>query len=90
MDKEPTVEPPATPEKFEVPKDFTDMQVAMFLKQHIDNPCGITVDGKKVNIKGFYIGEARKMLGGIKNHFARELLEEEIKRYEEENKPLNK
>jgi hypothetical protein len=91
MDQEPVSEapemPPGKSEKLEIPKDLTDMQSVMFLKQHIDRPCGITLeDGREVNIKGFYINEARRLLGKMKNPFAKELLEEEIKRYEAENK----
>ena len=51
----------------------TDMQLALFLMEHIDNPCVEPYTGH--NIRRFYINEARAALGKLSNPFAHEMLE---------------
>ena len=68
-----------------MPEKASDIQLAGFFVKHIENPCGVEVEkGKIVNIRPFYIREAKKALGNMTNPFAIELLERKIKEYEEE------
>ncbi len=61
----------------------TDMEIVMFLCEHIDNPCGATLDNnQEVNIRPFYIKEAKKIIEKLKNQQAKELLEDKINEYD--------
>lgn len=69
-------------EKIETPK-ATDMETALFLAGHIDNPCEAEVEpGKFENIRKFYLREAKEQLLKIKEPNARRFLELKIKEYE--------
>lgn len=58
------------PEK--LPEEATDMELAMFLIGHIDNPCEAEVEpGVKENIRDFYIREAEKAVQTIANDNAK-------------------
>ncbi len=63
----------------------TDMQIAVFLAGHIDNPCEAEVaPGQKENIRSFYIREAESLLTKMEDENAKKLLELKIKEYSEE------
>jgi len=64
-------------EKIEQP---TDMEFALFLVQHINNPCE---DSQGNNRRDFYIREAKKALETIQNPGAKQLLENIIQKYSE-------
>ncbi|MCP6719297.1 MAG: hypothetical protein KJI71_03640 [Patescibacteria group bacterium] len=56
----------------------TDMEIALFLAAHLDNPCGIYIDGKWHDIRYFYKGLAQKLLASMTNPEAKEFLEKKI------------
>ena len=60
----------------------TDSELAMFFIKHIENPCEAeTASGEIVNIRSFYIEEAKRVLPKITNPYAKEALELKIKEY---------
>jgi len=62
---------------------LTDIETAVLLFQHIEEPCGMKLEnGREVNIRQFYLDEAREKLKRMKNPFARELLKDQIEKYE--------
>jgi hypothetical protein len=64
-------------------QNATDIEIAVFLAYHIENPCGIIIDGKRVDIRDFYIREAREtFIPSLTNPFARKFLEDTIKKYD--------
>ena len=68
-------------EKF--PEKASDMEFALFLVGHIDNPCEAGVaPGKKENIREFYLREAKKALSEMTEENAKRFLELKIKEYE--------
>lgn len=67
-----------------LPRGATDMELAMFLIGHIDNPCQVEVEpGRMENIRGFYIKEAERVLGTITDESAKALLEFKIREHKE-------
>ena len=59
------------------------MELALFFAGHIDNPCEAEVaPGKKENIRGLYLREAKKALDKMIEKNARRFLELKIKEYE--------
>lgn len=58
-----------------------DMEVAIFWAYHIENPCGTIVNGERVNIRDFYLREARNVLPILTNPFAKDFLENAINKY---------
>ncbi|OGI84980.1 hypothetical protein A3H56_02555 [Candidatus Nomurabacteria bacterium RIFCSPLOWO2_02_FULL_42_24] len=56
----------------------TDMELALFLIKHINDPCE---DLEGNNIRDFYIREAKKALPTIQDAEAKRLLEEIIQEY---------
>ena len=61
----------------------SDMEIALFLAGHIDNPCEAEVTpGKKENIREFYLRGARNVLSEMTNENAKRFLELKIKEYE--------
>jgi hypothetical protein len=65
-----------------LPEGATDIELAIFLVGHIDNPCGTEIQpGQIENIREFYINEAEKMLGKMTNPDAKKLLELKIQEY---------
>jgi len=62
---------------------MSDIEIALLLVSHIENPCGVEVNGKIENLRSFYIREAKgNILPGLTNPFAKEYLEEIIRKYE--------
>lgn len=60
----------------------TDMEVAFFLMEHIDNPCFTNLPtSEKVNIREFYLRQAEEIIPKMTNEDARALLENKIKEY---------
>lgn len=59
---------------------LTDIEIAMFFIRHIDNPCE---DSDGNNIRDFYLREAKKILDRFANPFAKQLLEDKIRQYEQ-------
>jgi len=62
-------------ENFETKEQATDMEMALILAKHIDNPCE---DEQGNNIKDFYIREAKKVLETMQNPDAKKILENAI------------
>jgi len=77
-------EPVNSEEEFEkIPEKASDMELAIFLAKHIDNPCEAEVEpGRKENIRELYLREARNMLPKMVDINAKEFLELKIKEYE--------
>ncbi|MFA5318716.1 MAG: hypothetical protein WC323_04605 [Patescibacteria group bacterium] len=67
-------------ENFEKREKATDMELALFLIKHINNPCE---DLHENNIRDFYIREAKKALDTFRNPEAKQLLEDIIQKYSE-------
>lgn len=61
--------------------ETTDIETALFLMSHIDNPCSVKVDNRVVNIRDFYIRRAKEVLSRLKNPYARDLLQSKIEEY---------
>ena len=82
MEKEPTnPNPDESIEK--APAGATDMELALFLAGHIDNPCQAEVEpGVMENIRYVYLKEARDQLPKMTNEHAKEFLKLKIKEYE--------
>lgn len=67
-------------ENFEKKEKATDMELALFLTEHINDPCE---DLEGNNIRDFYIREAKRALDEFKDPKAKQLLEDVIQRYSE-------
>ncbi|MFA5413584.1 MAG: hypothetical protein WC348_03535 [Patescibacteria group bacterium] len=65
-------------ENFERKERESDMELALFLIKHIQEPCK-DLDGN--NIRDFYVREAKKALDDFENPEAKRLLENILKRY---------
>lgn len=64
-------------------ENASDMELALFLTGHIDNPCEAEVaPGKKENIREFYLKEAKGAILKMTNEYAKRFLELKIKEYE--------
>lgn len=57
----------------------TDQELANFLIYHIENPCVDMQTG--LNIRGFYVREAKRIVGTFKDSNARKSLENNIRKY---------
>jgi len=66
-------------ENFEKKEKATDMDLAMFLIKHINNPCE---DLQGNNIRDFYIREAKKALETFQDPEAKQRLNDVMKNYE--------
>ena len=67
----------------EVVGKATEMQIVDFLSFHIVNPCKVELSsGEIANIRHVYIDEAKKYLPKMNNPWAKEMLENKIKQYE--------
>lgn len=65
--------------------EATDLELALFLVKHLDNPCEIKeTPGELFNLRQFYLREARGALLKIKDPEAKRFLELKIKQYEED------
>ena len=74
------------PEKtnWETPEKASDLELAIFLYKHIDSPCERQLpSGEVVNLRDFYIRQAREILPRMKNEYAKRLLEIKLKTYED-------
>ena len=60
-------------------KDYYDMDIAIELARHIDNPCIDPKTGE--NIRDFYIRMAMRCMPHIKNPYAILFLERKVKQY---------
>lgn len=60
---------------FETKEPATDMEMALILAKHIDNPCE---DEQGNNIRDFYIREAKKVLETMQDPDAKKFLENAI------------
>jgi len=58
-----------------------DMGIALELAKHMENPCGIKVNGREENLRGFYIKEAKRVISTFQNPDAKKFLEEKIREY---------
>jgi len=67
-------------ENFEKKEKATDMEFALFLIQHINNPCE---DPQGNNLRDFYIKEAQKSLDTFQDQETKQVLEDAIKKYSE-------
>jgi hypothetical protein len=65
-------------ENFEKREKASDMELALFLIQHINNPCE---DLEGNDIREFYIREAKQALKEFQNPEAKKLLEDTIQRH---------
>jgi len=59
----------------------SDMEIALFWAEHIDNPCTVEVEGEIKNIRYFYLREAERIMSNLKNPFARDFLRLKINEY---------
>lgn len=85
MEREFEFEP--TGEMENIPEGATDIEIAILLSEHIDNPCGTEVaPGRVENYRKFYLAQAKKMLSGMTNESAKEMLVDKIREYEPEFK----
>lgn len=83
--KNESFEPENNIEPEKIPEKATDMELALFLMMHIDDPCEAKVEPEVMeNIREFYIKEAEKNVKKMTNISARELLEEKIKEYKKD------
>ena len=74
------------PEK--VPEKASDMELAVFLAKHIENPCEVEVEpGKRENIREFYLREAKNMISKMADLDAKKFLEFKIEEYEQKERP---
>ena len=62
------------------PMKATDMELVLALIPHIEEPCE---DLQGNNVRHVYLNEAKKLLPQLKNPFAKEMLAETIKKYEQ-------
>jgi len=63
-------------------KMLVDMEIAMKLTTHIENPCSVNVGGESHNIRGFYIRLAKEVMPIITSPYAKEFLESVLRQYE--------
>ncbi|PIT97632.1 hypothetical protein COT77_00465 [Candidatus Berkelbacteria bacterium CG10_big_fil_rev_8_21_14_0_10_41_12] len=62
----------------------TDMELALFLATHIDHPCVVEVEpGKFVNIRDFYLRQAKGALLTMEEPNAKRFLELKIEEYKD-------
>lgn len=65
-------------EKFKPQEQSSDMELTLFLANHIDKPCE-DLDGN--NIREFYLREAKRAAETFQDPVAKELLESIIRKY---------
>ena len=66
-----------------IPERASNMEIALFLAGHIDNPCEAEVaPDQKKNIREFYLREAKNVLSEMTDENAKRFLELKIKEYE--------
>jgi hypothetical protein len=58
----------------------SDIEIAIFHAFHIMNPCSVIVNGKREDIRGFYIKESKRILPTL-NPYAKSFLESVIGNY---------
>ncbi|HOX40842.1 MAG TPA: hypothetical protein PK263_01445 [bacterium] len=60
----------------------TDLELAMLLMRHIDNPCDVEVaPGRRENIREFYLREAERDMEKMTDPDAKEMLRAKIAEY---------
>ena len=66
----------------ENPRTSGDMEIALLWAFHIENPCGIDVNGTRQDIREFYLRESREhVLPNLTNPYALEFLQSVMKKY---------
>ena len=60
----------------------SDMDYALMLAGHIDNPCSVTVDGRIEHIRPFYLREAERAIPLLENPYAQNFLRLKIAEYQ--------
>lgn len=72
------------PVRGKLPGEATDVELAILLAGHLDNPCGVEVaPGQRETLRDFYAREARRALANMTNVWAREFLESKLREYED-------
>lgn len=61
------------------PTGPTNIEVFTFYCEHLDNPCGVVVDGKRHDIRPFWEKLTMEALPRITNPHLRSLLERKIR-----------
>ncbi|MDP2628638.1 MAG: hypothetical protein Q8P15_01940 [Nanoarchaeota archaeon] len=64
--------------------EATDIELVIFLGKHIENPCGMEINGEWEHIRPFYLGIASNLLPELTNPFAKEYLQRIIGKYNSE------
>lgn len=61
----------------------TDIELVFFWIYHLDNPCSIEHEGKRVNVRPGYIKIVNRIIEthNFENPFAKELLERKVREY---------
>ena len=63
-------------------REMSDIEIALQLAFHIENPCTVEVNGRTENIRDFYLRESQEyVLPKLTNPYAKEFLQEVIKQY---------
>lgn len=62
--------------------ESTNMEMALFFVEHIENPCEVEVKGEAENNRKKYIQLAKEALQNFINPEAKKFLEDVIKKYE--------
>lgn len=63
-------------------RKLTDMQLAFYWQQEIENPCSAKINGQELNFRQDYINEVgNNVIPILSNPFAIKLLKETIKKY---------
>jgi hypothetical protein len=90
MEKEKSLNFHQAEEPEQLPKKASDLEIALFLTSHINNPCEVEVEpGVKENIRDFYIREAKNLLPKITDPWAKKILELKIQEYEKQTPLFN-
>ena len=64
-----------------ITEESSDMEIALKLADHIDAPCSVIVDGKRENIRDFYLREAEGIIPTFTNEYAKRFLQLKIDTY---------
>lgn len=59
----------------------SDLEIALFLAEHIKNPCGILVGSEEKNIREFYIREAKRVIKNMGREGPKNYLQSIVNQY---------
>ena len=59
----------------------SDLEFALFLSEHIENPCGFEMNGSYYDGRDIYLREAKRALPQIKYVLAKDILLKKIEKY---------